>query len=171
MTVTKYTDPTDLTGSTATAEGNPQTPTTSNLPASSGTTYTAIPGKYVVIDAPGLSGNIATMFVNISYTTSDIPAGVHEADLRVYTWNSGTGKWEALSPSGDDAANKVVWGVTTHLSIYGVIAVASSGGTSTSTSTGDPVVAAVVAAALWHLQSWRLPSSPGCLPRLRLLPR
>ena len=175
VTVTKYTDPTDLTASEAAAEA-PQTPSTANLPTSTGTTYTAFPGKYIVIDAPGLSGNIGTMFINISYTQSDLTAAglssADEANLRVFTWNSGTSKWEPLDPSGDDAVNKVIWGVTHHLSIYGVIAVASSSSTSQYQHQyrgggGGGGGGGVVAPAVYRHRS----SSPGCLPPHRQLPR
>ncbi len=64
------------------------------------------------LDQPGV---IYSVTIYVYYDDSDLPVGFDESTLRLYWW-SGSG-WDVL-PGGVDTVNNVVWGETTHFSLY-----------------------------------------------------
>ena len=147
-----------------------QPPTGSSAPVSTSTsTYSAL-GKYITISAPYMEGNVSSVNITMSYTTTDLHnAGVtDESTLRIM-YDDPVNGWTVVTPGGDDPVNHFVWGLTNHLSIYGVIAVtSSSGGGGAAVAVA---VAAVLSPVLSHLLYPHQSSSPGCLPLHRLSPR
>ena len=92
-------------------------------------------GKKVYDFASSISnGDITSVNINITYTDADLAAsGFNENNLGIYYYNENTGAWEKLTTGGIDTTNKVVWGTTSHLSIYGI-----SGSSSSSSSGTNP---------------------------------
>ena len=62
--------------------------------------------------------------ISVTYDEASLPSGVKESDLKLGAVINN--QWEALSNSTVDTATNVISGTTTHLSIYGILAVSSS---------------------------------------------
>ena len=68
------------------------------------------------------SGNAATAMtfahIEISYVEEDIPANVSEDSLRLWVYNTYTGRLEPCLPSGVDTFSDIIWGDTEHFSEF-----------------------------------------------------
>lgn len=95
------------------------TPTTSN-PSGVAFGVTEL-GRYITLESDQLNtSTLNWVVIRIYYNDSDLPAGTSESDLRLYWFNTGTNKWEAVTPGGVNTTANYVWGNTTHFSDWGI---------------------------------------------------
>jgi hypothetical protein len=99
--------------------------------APSSSTYKVL-GKYITFESTELSGDISENNVTITYTDDDVAtAGITEADMKMYYFNTNTNDWDPVTPTGlgvKSTGQKFIWGLTDHLSLYSVFAAISGGG-------------------------------------------
>ncbi len=96
-------------------------------------------GITVAIVSNQLSGNIDTAYefgpdgtafnkpvtISITYDDASLPSGVSESDIKLGMITNN--QWQEITNSDVDTVANIVSGTTSHLSIYGVIAVSNSG--------------------------------------------
>ena len=72
--------------------------------------------------------------ISITYDEASLPSGVIESDIKLGMITNN--QWQEITNSDVDTVANIVSGITSHLSIYGVIAVSNSGGTEPATPSG-----------------------------------
>jgi len=79
-------------------------------------------GNYIDISvSPEISEGLTWVLIKIYYMDEEvIKANVEEEELRIYTFNEDTSKWEKVDDSGVDTSLNYVWGNVSHFSFYGI---------------------------------------------------
>lgn len=76
-------------------------------------------GKYVEIQSTIPNSAISNVEIRIYYTDAELAAShVVESSLKLYWYNSVSGNWEVVVPSGVNTIQNYVWGITNHFSTY-----------------------------------------------------
>ena len=98
-------------------------------------TYQVI-GKYIVLEAPNLSGVIGTIRIKVYYTDAEV-TGLDASTLRIYYFNTTAvpAAWEAL-PGGVDTTNKFIYGDSPHFSDYAAFGAPPTSGSSSNNGGG-----------------------------------
>lgn len=93
-------------------------------------------GKYVTIESTDLSGSFSQINISIQYTDAEVAAaGITDpTTMRIYYFDGST--WTPVTPGGVDTTNKFVWGLTTHLSTYGILSAKPSSSPPSSAPSG-----------------------------------
>ena len=58
------------------------------------------------------------MHIEIPYNEYDLPEGVDESTIKLYSWNSTSDRWEVVENSGVNIYDNIVWANVTHLTIF-----------------------------------------------------
>ncbi|MFX1255467.1 MAG: PQQ-binding-like beta-propeller repeat protein [Promethearchaeota archaeon] len=79
-----------------------------------------VPGLNIFLDI-SISDNSALnyLWVNVSYAQLDLGT-LNVSDLRVYFYNETKAEWQQVEASGVDTTHQLIWGKTTHLSVFGI---------------------------------------------------
>ncbi|MFC2019751.1 hypothetical protein ACFLU4_07405, partial [Chloroflexota bacterium] len=71
-----------------------------------------------------MRNQIESVVIEVAYDDADILArGLDESSLKLYWWNTTTGKWERVANSSVDTVNNIAYGTVNHLSEYGVFGI------------------------------------------------
>ncbi len=129
--------------SVAVAEFN-TSPETTSLTITGSTTATV---KYITIEAPAIVDTINKITIKIDYDEAEVTAaGIAEADLLVYYYNTTSGNWQLELESAVNTVSNYVEVNVTHLSTFvlgkATVVTAATTTTTTSESGGGPAVGA-----------------------------
>ena len=76
-------------------------------------------GKFIEINSTIPNSAISNVEIRIYYTHAELTASnIVESSLKLYWYNSVSGKWEVIVPSGVNTLQNYVWGITNHFSTY-----------------------------------------------------
>lgn len=76
-------------------------------------------GIYINVTAP-TTMSVEWAYIEIPYDPNTLPAGVKEAELRMYYWAGA--EWKKCNNTGVDMVNNIVWANVTHLTIFAPMA-------------------------------------------------